>query len=415
MILNDGQYEALKESLDEMSASIAKFDDSVSIERDWLATQGIATLKGFASDMQQDIEEYHLLTSGKFVPPTSFRICELPKILIQTRIACGLTQHELADALSIDYSRMKKYEEEEYCGASFSKLLEIADKLNIDISQCLRSWGDYNDSGTVLKRAEEFDWNEFPVEEAIKRGWIENSDGSSATDSFKAWISKVTGPYGTFAYRRRTVTDQERSGQGSLNQASLFAWQARVLQLAEQTIRESPVNEFRLDDRWLGELARQIGYEDGPIRAVDFLRNHGIVLIIEKHLPQTFLDGAAMLSHDGIPVVALTLRHDRLDYFLFTLFHELGHVFCHLFDRTNFNFCYFDQYYSLDHHNAGGSKIFSGDELEVQANKFALEKLLPLDSWDTCRSKFVGSEDSAKANVESLEVHSSIIAHNRFD
>jgi Zn-dependent peptidase ImmA (M78 family) len=33
---------------------------------------------------------------------------------------------------------------------------------------------------------------------------------------------------------------------------------------------------------------------------------------------------------DGVPVIALTLRHDRLDNFWFTLLHEFAHVACHL-------------------------------------------------------------------------------------
>ncbi|NJL20730.1 MAG: hypothetical protein HC895_07860 [Leptolyngbyaceae cyanobacterium SM1_3_5] len=44
------------------------------------------------------------------------------------------------------------------------------------------------------------------------------------------------------------------------------------------------------------------------------------------HLPQTYLDGAALLLPDGTPVVALTLRYDRIDNFWFVLLHELGHI-----------------------------------------------------------------------------------------
>ena len=51
---------------------------------------------------------------------------------------------------------------------------------------------------------------------------------------------------------------------------------------------------------------------------------------IARHLPGTYLDGAAMLSAFSQPVVALTLRYDRLDNFWFVLFHELAHVFLHL-------------------------------------------------------------------------------------
>lgn len=74
----------------------------------------------------------------------------------------------------------------------------------------------------------------------------------------------------------------------------------------------------------------QLGYLDsGPLLAREFLGKKGIHLIVLRHLPRTHLDGAAMMLSSGKPVVALTLRYDRLDNFWFTLFHELGHVKLH--------------------------------------------------------------------------------------
>ena len=43
------------------------------------------------------------------------------------------------------------------------------------------------------------------------------------------------------------------------------------------------------------------------------------------HLPKTHVDGAAW-RQDGQPVVAITLRYDRIDWFWFTLMHELAHI-----------------------------------------------------------------------------------------
>lgn len=94
MILNQSRYEAAKDNLKELTASIAKFEVLVDGEADRFALQGLDAMKGFASDMQRDINEYLFLKSGKFVSPKSFRPSELPKILIQTRIASCLSQQE---------------------------------------------------------------------------------------------------------------------------------------------------------------------------------------------------------------------------------------------------------------------------------------------------------------------------------
>jgi HTH-type transcriptional regulator/antitoxin HigA len=42
--------------------------------------------------------------------------------------------------------------------------------------------------------------------------------------------------------------------------------------------------------------------------------------------PESYLTQRALLLDDGTPVVGMTLRFDRLDYFWFILLHELAHV-----------------------------------------------------------------------------------------
>ena len=57
----------------------------------------------------------------------------------------------------------------------------------------------------------------------------------------------------------------------------------------------------------------------------DRLLDLGVHFAIVPHLSKTYLDGAAFYVGNS-PVVALTLRYKRIDYFWFTLMHELGHL-----------------------------------------------------------------------------------------
>jgi len=120
---------------------------------------------------------------------------------------------------------------------------------------------------------------------------------------------------------------------------------------------------FELKDTWLADLVKLTKRRQGPVEARELLAERGIALVVERHLPGTYLDGAAMLSQSGQPVIALTLRYDRLDNFWFVLFHELGHIFLHLFDGLKFDF--FDE--------EDGSQT---DPIETQADNFALETLI---------------------------------------
>lgn len=83
-------------------------------------------------------------------------------------------------------------------------------------------------------------------------------------------------------------------------------------------------------EEFLDQIVKLSYLNDGPKLAAEFLRKSGIHLIVESHLPKTFLDGAAIRSSDTGRIVALTLRYDRLDNFWFVLLHELAHIALHI-------------------------------------------------------------------------------------
>jgi HTH-type transcriptional regulator/antitoxin HigA len=137
--------------------------------------------------------------------------------------------------------------------------------------------------------------------------------------------------------------------------------------------------------------------KDGPARAAQLLAAKGIALVTERHLPGSYLDGAAMLDAEERPVVGLTLRYDRLDNFWFVLLHELGHVFLHLFEGRRYDF--------FDEEGAPGD-----DSLEAEADTFALDTLVPEALWNQCLSRFALSEEAVRIDAENLGLDPSIIA-----
>ncbi|QND61670.1 ImmA/IrrE family metallo-endopeptidase (plasmid) [Mesorhizobium huakuii] len=106
---------------------------------------------------------------------------------------------------------------------------------------------------------------------------------------------------------------------------------------------------------------------DWQDQLVAALHRMGIILVILEHLPGTFLDGAAMCRSDGVPVIALTLRHDRLDNFWFTLLHEFAHVVRHLTT---------DRQVILD-----DLDVASSETIEAEADSFARHALIPPAMW----------------------------------
>jgi HTH-type transcriptional regulator/antitoxin HigA len=226
----------------------------------------------------------------------------------------------------------------------------------------------------------------------IKRKWFDVPRGGNPVAKAKEYFLHAAGPQFATAYHRKKM----RSGNVP-NEYALLAWQARILERARDLSELEELAEFELDDRWLPDLVSLTKRQDGAKRARQLLAKKGIALVIEPHLPGSYLDGAAMLGDGGRPVIGLTLRYDRLDNFWFVLLHELGHVFLHLFDGLRFDF--FDEESGPDN-----------DSIEAKADKFALEALMPEQLWDQCLSRFALSEEAVRIDADNLGVHPSIIA-----
>jgi HTH-type transcriptional regulator/antitoxin HigA len=118
-------------------------------------------------------------------------------------------------------------------------------------------------------------------------------------------------------------------------------------------------------------LVRQSYFSTGPQNARELLNRWGIHMVILRHLPKTYLDGASFVTPWGNPVVGLTLRYDRLDNFWFTLLHELAHIRLHL-DRGDLAF--FDETQHI--------RAEPEDPREHEAHTFAQEMLISADVWN---------------------------------
>lgn len=156
-----------------------------------------------------------------------------------------------------------------------------------------------------------------------------------------------------------------------INDVALAAWYARVHQLANYDLNLPDYEPDKLTQEFFEQLRELSTSEDGPAQAIFKLRSVGIVTVIEPHLDGTHLDGAAFFIDGVRPVVALTLRYDRIDNFWFVLFHELAHIKLHLPSSGNVILDDLD--------TAPGENL-----IERQADKFALDNLIPESKWNGC-------------------------------
>jgi HTH-type transcriptional regulator/antitoxin HigA len=146
---------------------------------------------------------------------------------------------------------------------------------------------------------------------------------------------------------------------------------------------------------WLKELATFSIEIDGPIKAVNFLKNCGIRVVFESQMEGTYLDGAAFLLDKIYPVIALTIRHDRIDNFWFVLFHELAHIILHLGEE-------FDTIFDDLDSNLDG--------IEQEADEFALNISIPKEIWKKSIVRFSPSKETIVNQAHTLNIHPALVA-----
>jgi HTH-type transcriptional regulator / antitoxin HigA len=191
-----------------------------------------------------------------------------------------------------------------------------------------------------------------------------------------------------------------RGDEAEIDTNALAAWQARTLTLAQAQNNLPNYDARQLDEDFFRKLIRASFFPNGPQLVPRLLYDQGIHFVLLDHLPKTYLDGAAFLTPDGRPVVGMTLRHDRLDNFWFTLVHELAHVQLHLHDK---DVAFFDD---------TDSDGKDGDLREREANEWARNFLIPADRWHDKEVALLATADEAEISnfAKQLEISPAIVA-----
>jgi HTH-type transcriptional regulator/antitoxin HigA len=245
--------------------------------------------------------------------------------------------------------------------------------------------------GEEYVATEEFDEKQVPMELLISRGWLDAK--MTVTDLLK----RFRGPAGSPVLLRHTLTF---GANARTNRTHLWLWLARVRELADtQTHVCQRFSREKLDEDLIRYVSRLSYMANGPRLAKEFLEEHGIGVVIEPHLPKTHLDGAAMLGRSGTPVIALTLREDRLDNFWFTLIHELIHAWKHLNGA--------ERRAIVDENIEKHSDV---DEMEQEANDRAAEVLIPRTIWRRSEAFLNPTAKAIRALASELQISPAIVA-----
>jgi len=341
-------------------------------------------------ELQDLLKAYELAKAGDFELLRRKAGNDPGAALIVARISRGLSQKELGRKLGLREQAVQRYEAEKYRSISLANYLKFASVLAVEwrfefAAGAADGWALAKDISAAEARK--------VLKHARDHGWFDKDEPASDEDGLsqlKRYMAEHVVKYGAPSLLRTGLNVVDHSDDWAL-----LSWKAQVTRRAEVVIERSISSYRPTEVSWLLELVRLSAHDDGPERAADFLKAHGIILMVEPHITGMSVDGAAFLVGD-VPVVAMTLLRDALDNFWFTLLHEVAHIILHY--RTGLATGFFDNFDTP-----------AVDELEQEANLFAANLLIPEELWRRSPARIAKNAAPIEALARQLGIHAAII------
>lgn len=158
-----------------------------------------------------------------------------------------------------------------------------------------------------------------PLKDLIKRHWIEPSKN---LDDVERQLKKF---FETDTLDREPQFQPYAAKASAAMNPAQRAWLFRARTLA----RGLTVKNKFTDARYVEAVAKLRALTHAPQEArhvSKILPESGIRVLLLEPLPQTRIDGVCFWLNEREPVVVVSLRYDRIDWFWQTLMHELVHV-----------------------------------------------------------------------------------------
>jgi HTH-type transcriptional regulator/antitoxin HigA len=162
-----------------------------------------------------------------------------------------------------------------------------------------------------------------PVKEMEERNWIPRTE---SVDELRKELSKFYFLASSGEGLNLKVAARAKARTAEVLIPEQIAWCVQALRLATSvsvsTFKPQTLADGIRELRALATYPQEVKYVPRVLSQI------GIRFVVVRHLTKTKIDGAALWLGDGwdSPVIALSMRHDRIDYFWHTLLHELSHI-----------------------------------------------------------------------------------------
>ncbi len=240
---------------------------------------------------------------------------------------------------------------------------------------------------------------QLPLRQMAREGWIEDRQPlqQHAADLAGDLIQRAGGPP---AWAIIMNLGQQPGLNGASDQWAIRAW---LLQALVQERSSGNEQEYLpIDGEFLRQVAQASAWPNGPQRALEILSRRGIGLQTPAIMPRMRLDTGAILVPGNRPVIAMTLRDDRIDHFWEQLLHALSHLWLHIPRRTGG--------VMLDDSSMRPIDPRQEDQKEREAGRLAQESLTPQGEWEQSGLDGSASVSRVLSAAHQMGIHPAVVA-----
>ena len=280
-----------------------------------------------------------------------------------------------------------------------SEILSGKRSLTVDMINALSAGLGIPEKALLKKESKENDVSihiSTPVyKQMLSRGYFGNSDITDRPSLLGEYFSRYT-LQPEMLYRRSKFRTSKTA-----DAYSIVAWVNRVIDKAAH-INTKKYKPGTIDKTYMQELVKlSRDDENGVQKAINKLRDDGVIVIIEPALTGMKLDGVVIFENKDNPIIGLTLRYNRLDNFWFTLMHELAHIALHSELSNN------EEKFIYDDLETRGDEL---SDIEKEADELAGETLVDSAKWAVSAAKIMPSPLVAQLFADEIGVHVAIVA-----
>jgi ribosome-binding protein aMBF1 (putative translation factor) len=131
MITNERQYRITKGEIERFEQALAKVGEQNKTQHPKMRKAMRAGMESQLQELREEVAEYEALRDGKVTSLEFDSLASVPIGLIKARIAKGLTQKDLAQALHLKEQQIQRYEATLYEGAGLDRIQEVANVLGV--------------------------------------------------------------------------------------------------------------------------------------------------------------------------------------------------------------------------------------------------------------------------------------------